>query len=265
MTAAFVRLWAFPRQCWCVGLVLILLPSLASATCHKTLRWADDPPFSMEAEDGTVVGIYVDANREVLRRLGCAVQLRKLPWARALKELENGRLDILPGAFRRPEREVYAHFSGTILPPSRNILFMHRDALVRWPVSQLRALQHTEFRLGAQINVSYGHDFEELMRDQVWAARVFMSANRLNLWRMTGKGRIDGVIADENTGAYEIHQLGLTDQIVPSSIVVSSDAAEVAFSKQTVDQGFVQAYAQAQRELVADGSHHRIVPRNVTP
>ncbi|MGE6790503.1 amino acid ABC transporter substrate-binding protein, PAAT family [Pseudomonas guineae] len=265
MTAAFARLWAFPRQFLFVWLLLALLPALASATCHKTLRWADDPPFSMQAEDGSVVGIYVDANREVLQRLGCQVQLRKLPWARALRELKIGRLDILPGAFKRPEREHYAYFSGTILPPSRNILFMHKEALTRWPVSQLLALQNTDFRLGAQINVSYGADFELLMRDQATASRVFMSANRLNLWGMVAKRRIDGVIADENTGAYEIHQLGLEAEIQPSTVVVSSAAAEVAFSKITNDQAFVQAYAKAQRELVADGSYQRIVKRYVLP
>jgi polar amino acid transport system substrate-binding protein len=265
LAAVFIGLSALLRQCLFAAPLLVLLPALAVANCQKTLRWADDPPFSMRAEDGSVVGIYVDANREVLERLGCEVRLRKLPWGRALKELEIGRLDILPGAFKRPEREVYAHFSGTILPPSRNILFMHRLALARWPISQLLALQHSDFRLGAQINVSYGADFEHLMRNQAWAERVFMSANRLNLWRMMGKGRIDGVIADENTGAYEIHQLGLQSEIKPSNVVVSSEAAEVAFSKKTTDSVFVQAYADALRELVASGSYARIVQRYVRP
>ncbi|MEB3733140.1 transporter substrate-binding domain-containing protein [Halopseudomonas pachastrellae] len=66
--------------------------------------------------DGSVRGISIDTHTTVLERLGCKTVLRKLPWARALRELETGRLDILHGAFRRPEREVYAHFSGQILP-----------------------------------------------------------------------------------------------------------------------------------------------------
>lgn len=246
-------------------LLLACWPGLAAAACEKTLRWDEDPPFSMQTEDGAVVGISIEINRAALARLGCQTKLRKLPWARALKELELGRLDILPGAFRRPEREAYAHFSGPVLPPSRNILFMHSQALQRWSFTRLLELQHTEFRLGAQINVAYGVDYEQLMSDPAFAARVSMVANRSNLWRMVGKDRIDGVIADEYTGAYEILQLGLSDRIKPTAVVVSSEAAEVAFSKRSTDPAFVQAYADALRELVVDGSYARIVQRYIKP
>lgn len=246
-------------------LLLACWPGLAAATCEKTLRWDDDPPFSMQTADGAVVGIDVEINRAALARLGCQIKLRKLPWARALKELELGRLDILPGAFRRPEREVYAHFSGPVLPPSRNILFMHAPALQRWPITQLLELQHSEFRLGAQINVVYGADYAQLMDDPAFAARVVQVANRNNLWRMVGKGRIDGVIADENTGAYEIQQLGLSERIKPTAVVVSSDAAEIAFSKRSIEPDFAQAYADALHELVVDGRYARIVQRYIQP
>lgn len=128
--------WPFHRLSHLV-LLLACWPVLAGAACEKTLRWDDDPPFSMQTADGAVVGIDVEINRAALARLGCQIKLRKLPWARALKELELGRLDILPGAFRRPDREVYAHFSGPVLPPSRNILFMYTQAMQRWPVTQL--------------------------------------------------------------------------------------------------------------------------------
>ncbi|MFP6850919.1 MAG: transporter substrate-binding domain-containing protein [Pseudomonas sp.] len=247
------------------SLLLTCLPGLASAACEKTLRWDDDPPFSMQTADGGVVGISIEINRAVLDRLGCQTKLRKLPWARALKELELGRLDILPGAFRRPEREVYAYFSGPVLPPSRNILFMRSAVLPQWPIKRLLELQHTAFRLGAQINVAYGADYQQLMNDPAFAARVSLARNRANLWHMVHKGRIDGVIADEDSGRYEIHQLGFDEQIKPTTVVVSSDAAQVAFSKRTSDPAFVQAYVNVLKGLVADGSYEQIVQRYVMP
>jgi polar amino acid transport system substrate-binding protein len=114
-------------------------------------------------------------------------------------------------------------------------------------------LQHRAFRLGAQINVAYGAEYQQLMGDLAFAVRVSMVGNRASLWRMVAKGRIDGVIADENTGAYEIQQLGLSEQITATAVVVSSDAAEVALSKRTTDSAFVQAYADTLRERVLDG------------
>lgn len=265
LIAVDVRRSPLPRLCLLLALLPACVPGLALAACEKTLRWDDDPPFSLEAADGGVVGIDVEINRAALARLGCQTKLRKLPWARALKELELGRLDILPGAFRRPEREVYAYFSGAVLPPSRNILFMHPQAMQRWPATRLLELQHSAFRLGAQINVAYGADYQQLMSEPRFAARVSMVANRSSLWHMVAKGRIDGVIANEYTGAYEVHQLGLSEWIKPTAVVVSSEAAEVAFSKRSTDARFVQAYAAALHELVANGRYQRIVQRYVKP
>lgn len=261
------RRLSLPVRRWSLSVLLCLVcwPSMGSAACEKTLRWDDDPPFSMLTPAGEVAGIDVELNTAALARLGCGVRLIKLPWARALRELELGRLDILPGAFRRPEREVYAHFSGTVLPPSRNILFMREQALEQWPVSSLLELQDTSFRLGAQIDVFYGPDFQVVMSEPAFAARVTKLANRTNLWGMAARGRIDGLIANEFTGVYELAQLGLSEQIKASAVIVSSDPAEVAFSKASVDADFVQAYAEVLKQLVADGSYAQIVRRYITP
>jgi polar amino acid transport system substrate-binding protein len=241
-----------------------LLPGSAWA-CEKSLRWDDDPPFSMRRADGSVGGIDVDLNREALARLGCQARLVKLPWGRALKELELGRLEILPGAFRKPEREAYAYFSGALPQPSRNILFMHVDALERWPVNRLLDLQDTPFRLGAQINVSYGPDYQQLMDHEALAARVALVASRESLWQMIDRGRIDGIIADEHSGVYELRALGLDERIKPSDVVVSTEAAEVAFSKRALTPAFVSAYAATLEALVDDGSYARIVQRYLAP
>ncbi len=244
-------------------LLAVYLPSLAMAACEKTLRWDDDPPFSMELLDGSIGGIYVDANRAALEQMDCTIIMRKLPWARALKELELGRLDILPGAFRRPQREAYAYFSGVVLPHSRNLLFVHQGTFEHQPITRLIELQHTSFRLGAQINVHYGPDYEQLMSDPTYANRVAMVTNRTNLWNMIAKRRIDGAIADEHTGAYEIQQLGLSDTIKATSVVVSSGDAEIAFSRRTNPPEFVEQYAETMRALVADGSYAQIVQRYI--
>ena len=247
----------------CLAL-LALLPALAPA-CYKTLRWDDDPPFSMLLPNGEIGGINVDINRLTLQRLGCQVTLVKLPWARALKELEQGRLDVLPGAFRWPEREVYAYFSGIILQPSRNILFMRKGDPARDGLHGLLDLLGTSFRLGAQVGVSYGESYQQLLANDDFASRVFFNPSRGNLWHMIDKGRLDGIIADENSGLYELEQLGLNERIGPTAVVVSSDAAEVAFSKRTTTPAFVERYARAMRELVEGGEYQAILQRYLSP
>ena len=266
LNATAVICSALPRRHLAALLPLLACWSaLAEAQCEKSVRWDDDPPFSMQMPNGDISGINVEINRIVLERLGCDVSMRKLPWARALRELEQGRLDILPDAFRRPERENYAYFSGKVIPVSHNILFMSEKAIAKWPVSRLTDLINTDFRLGAQIKVYYGLDFQQAMSDPGFADRVTMVAKRESLWRMLDRDRIDGVIADARTGAYEIHNLGLGDKIKATNVIVSSDAAEVAFSKRSNDPAFVQAYTAALQQLVDDGSYERILQRYTSP
>jgi polar amino acid transport system substrate-binding protein len=81
---------------------------------------------------------------------------------------------------------------------------------------------------------------------------------------MIDRGRIDGIIADEQSAFFEINQLGFGDTIKPTAVVVSTGSAEVAFSKKTTPPSFVQNYARAMQELVEDGSYERIVQRYST-
>ena len=126
-------------------------------------------------------------------------------------------------------------------------------------------LQDTPFRLGAQINVSYGPDYQQLMEREAFAARVALVPSRESLWQMIDKGRIDGIIADEHSGVYEIQALGLGERIKPSAVVVSTEAAEVAFSKRALSPAFVATYKAALKDLVDDGSYARIVQRYLAP
>nr|WP_286947961.1 hypothetical protein [Pseudomonas sp. UBA6718] len=49
----------------------LLAPGLAGAACVVSLRWDNDPPYSMQLADGAIGGISVDSARGVLHELGC--------------------------------------------------------------------------------------------------------------------------------------------------------------------------------------------------
>lgn len=231
-----------------------------AAPCELSLRWADDAPYSMRTREGQIVGINVDFVREALRRMGCTMRLVEMPWARALAELEAGRLDVLAGAFRRPERERYAYFAAARFR-SRNMLFAHVDALRKMPLTRLSELAGSGFRLGAQIGVSYGPEYVELMRNAAFAKTVTLASGRHNLWLMVSLRRIDGIIANEATARHELAQLGLQEQIRMSPVVVSDEAATVAFSKKAVEPAFVERFDAATESMQKDGTVAAILQR----
>lgn len=241
-----------------VLLTLLIAAGMPAAACEKTLRWNEDPPFAMRGADGEVTGLTVDMVRENLRRMGCSVRLVEMPWARALAELEAGRLDILPGTVRTPERERFAHFSR---PGSQsgNVLFTHARDAGRWHFAELKDLRGSGFRLGAQIGVNYGPEFERLMADPAFSQQVTRSSTRRNLWLMMDAGRLDGVVASEATGRTELARLGLQERIRTSGLALPRGTASVAFSRKSVPAEFVARYDQINEAMIKDGSHEAIV------
>lgn len=235
-----------------------------AAPCVLSMRWADDPPYFMRGPDGQVRGVRFELTQEALRRMGCQFKLVELPWARALIELEAGRLDMLPGALRRPEREVYAHFSKP-LQRSPNVLFAHVDAPLDPRARRLTDIAATGFRLGVQIGVSYGPDFVALSADPAFVDRLQKLTSRRSLWQMMALRRIDGVIADEATGRYELRELGLTEQIRQTAVVVSDEPALVMFSKRTVSAEFVSRFDAVIAEMERDGSLAAVLWRYLGP
>lgn len=241
-------------------MTLALLPALAAHACSKTVRWYDDAPYSFRARDGTVAGFDADLAREVLRRTGCQAVFVEMPWARALAELESGRLDILPGSFRNRRRDAFAYFSIPALQSS-NVLYLGPQARAGYRLASLDDMVGTRFRLGVQIGVSYGDKFDTLAADPRFKANQVPVTLRRNAWKMMELGRIDGMIADEASAAVELRQMGLDGTLRPSPVVVSTNTAMVAFSKRTTSPQFVEAFNKALKSMIADGEYRRIRAR----
>ena len=228
--------------------------------CVKSVRWYSDAPYAFRSADGQILGLDMEIARATLKQMGCEANFVEMPWARALIELEQGRLDILPGALRKPEREVYAYFSRPI-NRSPNVLFMSKAAAEKYAIHQLSDLLGTNFRLGAQIDVSYGASYDTLLRNPEFKSHLSPLTVRLGAWKMIERGRIDGLIADEVSGLLELQQLGLTDAVAKARVVVSGEPAMFAFSKKTNTSEFISAFNAAFGAMLTDGRYKEIAQR----
>ncbi len=229
--------------------------------CVKTVRWNPDKSTSARLlPDGVEASFNHDLLVEVLRRMGCTARFVGMPWARALLELENGRLDILPGAFDSEERRRYALFSVPVMR-SPNVLFASRAASDKFKLDRLEALGEATaagFRLGAQVGVAYGQAFDRLAADPALRARLVPVSSRESAWQMMRLGRLDGLIADETVGLNEVRDLSLQDAIVKTGVVVANEATRVAFSRKTIPERFVRDFDAAFATLVQDGTYKRL-------
>jgi len=81
---------------------------------------------------------------------------------------------------------------------------------------------------------------------------------RRSAWKMLELGRIDGLIADPESAALELRDLGLGQLLRPSGVVVSTNTAMFAFSKRSVAPEFVERFNVALEAMIADGQYDAI-------
>ncbi|WP_343624337.1 substrate-binding periplasmic protein [Roseateles puraquae] len=241
-----------------IASVCLLLGLGAGAqACEVRARWNDDPPYSMRLADGRLSGLNVEMVELVLGRMGCRVQWVELPWARALVELEAGRLDVLPGGFRRPEREGYAYFVAQH-ELSRNRLYVRAADRARVGAAT-RLAEVPGLRLGVQIGVVYGPEYAELVSQPAFRTRLTQATTRRSLWQMLELGRVDGVLSSEASARWELAQEGLHQRIVATDVVLSNEPAYVLVSKHSRDAAWAQRYQDASAALKAEGTTARVV------
>ncbi|WP_326539886.1 substrate-binding periplasmic protein [Pseudorhodoferax sp.] len=245
-----------------LAIALLLLPGLQAApACTLRVRQHADDHALIRLPDGRRSGPQVETVREAARRIGCRIELLAMPWARALAELEAGRLDVLPDAHRSSEREAYAWFSASTWP-SNNRLFMRvADLQAADAPGSLEAFAARRLRLGVQVGVRYSGSIDSLLASERFAGLVVRASNRQGLWQMLALGRVDGVLTDEGTGRRELPQLGLEGRVAVAPMILEGEASHTAFSRATVRPELVARFDAALEAMRRDGSAAEIEHR----
>lgn len=225
------------------------------AECLKTMAWSDDYPYSFRALpiDSQPSGIEIKTAQAALLQLNCTIAFAEMPFARAIKELENGEVDIISGAFATDNRRIFAHYSSVEFQ-SPNVLFLRTEDIAKFPLTGLSDISKYQLRLGGQLGVTYSSEYSRLKSDPDFSNLLNLTSNRKALWKMLELNRIDAVIADLGTGNAEIKHMGLQNRISASQLVVSTQPAFYIFSKKTTDIQFVHSFDKALELLEENGT-----------
>lgn len=164
-------------------------------------------PVSIFFEDTQKLeGLALDVAREVFRRLEIPVTVEpKTPWKRMLKQLRNGDLDILLGAYWTEERALTYSYSDPIF----------KDEIAEF-VPKGEEFPLDEFgdligRIGLRpMGGSYGEEFDRYAK-----ANLFFheSVEDFSL-TLLGAGRADYVVLGRYDGIHQLRETGELDRIV---------------------------------------------------
>ncbi|HMA52541.1 MAG TPA: transporter substrate-binding domain-containing protein [Magnetospirillaceae bacterium] len=238
---------------WRVLLLWALLVLPAAADCVMSVRMDEDPPYLTVMPDGRPGGVNADVAREALRRMGCKAEFRTLPFSRSLKDLEDGRLDILPNLFRTAERDGYALFSRT-RDQVPNRLFIRAADKGRWDVRSFEDFPRLGVKLGIESGSLLSPDFPRIMEDPNFRAILTPARSHQSLWLMLRASRVDAVILDEQTARWELKHLGLAETVIGTDFIAAPAPAYFGFSRATVSADQVSAFDGAVEAMRKDGA-----------
>jgi polar amino acid transport system substrate-binding protein len=234
-------------------LVAALGQSAVAVACTLRVGWEPYAPYTYADAAGEVTGADIELVRTVAAEVGCGVAFAELPWARILREIEHGTLDVSTSTSWTPERTAWAWFSEPYRATEMAI-YVRQGEVERFDLKSLADIAGQRFRLGVITDYYYGDEFQAFAHDPRYAEWIDGATDYpTNLRKLIG-GRIDGyLVEDTRVMAAELARLGLADQVVAYPLHIKGEQLRLMFSRKTVDQDLVAAIDAALERMRADG------------
>jgi polar amino acid transport system substrate-binding protein len=229
------------------------LQAAAAVPCTLRVGWEPYAPYTFAGADGEVTGADIDLIKAIGAAIGCSIVPVELPWARILKEVEQGTLDVSTSTSRTPERDQWALFS----EPYRETeiaIYVRRGEVPRFDLRALADVPAQRLRLGVIVDYYYGEALAEAAADPDFAAWLDAAPDYQTNIRKLVSGRIDGfLVEDVAVMEAELARMGLSGRVEPYPLRIPGERLRFMFSRKTVAPEVVAQVDAAVAALRADG------------
>jgi len=162
-------------------------------------------------ESPNASGIAYDLSRYIAQQLNLPIKIDdKTPWARSMRNLELGEIDMIAGAYFTKERNATFLMSQAF---SQDTLSLYVKKGLDFPFNSLEDLidKRVDIRRGS----SNGQTFDEFARNRLNPLLLNTVDNYEQLFLRLDRFRTDYVILDTYTGNQVLKKLGLQGKIIP--------------------------------------------------
>ena len=229
------------------------LPAPAAEPCTLRVGWEPYAPFTFAGEDGEVTGADIDLIEAIADELGCSVVPVELPWARILKEVEHGTLDVSTSTSWTAEREAWGMFS----EPYRETeiaIYVRRGETPRFALKGLADVPAQQLRLGVIVDYYYGEALAEAASDPAFRAWIDGAPDYRTNIRKLVSGRIDGfLVEDIAVMDAELERIGLSELVERYPLRIPGEKLRFMFSRKTVEPEVVEKVDATVAKMRADG------------
>lgn len=242
------------------GLVWLAAASAAQAAdCPRggtLIAGASDYRPYQKVEGKDVTGMDFEVLEAVLGKLGCSLETQALPWARHLKGVQDGTVDIASPVSKNAEREAFATFSSPYVD-AQEVLFVAPGKEADY--DSLAAFFESGGKLGTIREYAYGGDFASLQAQ--YGGQIEETDSLESNLKKLAAGRVDATLGEVFVVSEEIKRLGLTDKVVATQTVISSDPSYYMFSKASVPEDFVAAFSAEMEKMKESGEFDGITAK----
>ncbi|MBL0432047.1 amino acid ABC transporter substrate-binding protein [Aeromonas hydrophila] len=243
--------------------VLLLWCLCCSAWAQESLLvgWSSWHPFSFRDEQQQLQGLDIDLLEAIFNRAGFHANYNEMPWARVLRELEFGTIQLTMSANQTAERDLYARFT----LPYRNeetVLLIRRQDKGRWQeITQLSdLLSRPDFTIGLLRDFDYGTDFRTFMQSPQMQQRLLVRLKMEPLIKLLLAGRIQGVVMDP-MGLQQLNLAGLPLDQLTTLLDIQQTPVHLMLSRRTTTPQQLQRLDEAIRALLQSPEYGQILAR----
>lgn len=246
-----------------LALLSVAIPGARAADCSLSVGWEPYGVYSHGDENGEPDGFDIELLRLLADEVGCDVEFRYLPWARHLKELEAGRVDVATSARRNAEREAYGRFSSPYRI-NEMALYVRRGEVDRYQLGTLADIGERKFSVGIVEGYFYGDEFAELMTSAEFAANTEAVLDYRSNILMLVHGRIDGFLADDvGVVVWEAKHMGAMEQIEKYPLSIPGGEFHLLFSRESVPQELFDRLEATLTEVREDGRLQALLDKHL--
>lgn len=249
------------------ALVIIWLAAFSRAAsadgCEGTvtlgaIEW---PPYTIWEGDRFASGLDIDLMAAIFGKAGCKLHILRMPFKRALKNVELGNLDGMPTVSFTETRAGFGHYS---VPVRDEVIaaFVRASLPEKQRPQSFETLKASTLRIGVVLGGWYGPAFEQaLASDPGFQSRVSTFEDFETLFRALEAGLIDVAVNDIAGGRYVAERTvgSGTIQLLPFAVHVNS--VHILLSRKTQSEATLAALDQAINAMREDGTIDQITER----
>ncbi len=221
--------------------------------------------YRYKNEQGNWAGKDIELIKAVFRRTPFKYRIVTMPWARVIKELEIGTIDMTVAATVLPERKKFALFTKNNFRNSDHMLFVNKNKLHLFDsVNELADIAKVDVIIAALRGAIFYEDYPKLLQNEEYSRKIVYISEDQNMSKFVLKGRADGYIESEIEGKHYLSsQPEYKQNIVPLFRLTSDEQAggKMMFSKARISSKQVEVFDTALKSLHESGEYEKISKR----